>query len=58
MTPDKPGEPIDLTNLNMETVEGLPSENPVPEQKENKRAEGSEKIQDEFEIRRRQFFGT
>jgi hypothetical protein len=55
---DKPRESIDLRTLNTEHLEALfPCENPGPKQEENETVEGSEGVEDEFEIHRKQFFG-
>jgi hypothetical protein len=49
---------IDLMKVNMETFEALfPSEKPTPKARENEKAVGSEKVEDEFEIRRKLFLG-
>jgi hypothetical protein len=51
-------EPIDLTKLNAEILEALfPSENLARKESENEKAEKDEKAEDEFEIRRKSFFG-
>jgi hypothetical protein len=49
---------IDLTKLNMEALEAFfPSEKPSPKECGNKKAERNQNAEDEFEIRRRLFFG-
>ena len=49
---------IDLTKVNMETLEAFfPSEDPAPKGWEKGKAEGVQKSEDEFEIRRKLFFG-
>jgi hypothetical protein len=48
---------IDLTKLNMETLEVLfTSEKPSLKERGNVKAAGSQKTEDEFEIRRKLFF--
>jgi hypothetical protein len=49
---------IDLTKLNMEALEAFfPSEKQSPKERGNEKADGTQKTEDEFEIRRKLFFG-
>jgi hypothetical protein len=50
---------IDLTKVNMEAFETFfPSEKPSPTERGNEKADGTKKTEDEFEIRRKLFFGN
>ena len=57
MKTDEPPKPMDLTKLNLEAVEEFftPIQPPSKELATEKQ-EGGEKTEDEFEIRRKQFF--
>jgi len=49
---------VDITNVKMEAFEAFfPSEKPSPKERGNEKADGAQKTEDEFEIRRRLFFG-
>ena len=49
---------IDLTKVNMEAFEALfPSEKPSPKERGNEKADGTKKTEDEFDMRRKLFFG-
>jgi hypothetical protein len=49
---------VDMTNVNMEAFEAFfPSEKPSPKERGKEKADGTQKTEDEFEIRRRLFFG-
>ena len=48
---------MDLTKLNMEALEAFPSENPAPKECGNENADGPQRAKDEFEVRRKLFFG-
>lgn len=58
MAEDEPPRTIDLTDVNRKAPETfLPRENPGPQEAATESPNGTEKTQDEFEIRRKQFFG-
>ena len=58
MADDEPPQPIDLRKMNRKALEAFFSrENPGSQESASESSEGSEKAQDEFEIRRKQFFG-
>ena len=49
---------IDLTNVNMEAFDAFfPSEKAAPKERSNEKADVTQKTEDEFEIRRKLFFG-
>jgi len=57
MKTDEPPKPMDLTKLNLEALEAFfPPELPAPKELATEKDEGGEKTEDEFEIRRKQFF--
>jgi hypothetical protein len=55
---DEPPKPVDLRDVNRKAPETFfPRENPDPQESASESSNRSEKAQDEFEIRRKQFFG-
>lgn len=58
MADDEPPKPVDLREVNRKALETFfPRENPGPQESASESSNGSEKALDEFEIRRKQFFG-
>ena len=58
MAEDEPPRTIDLRDVNRKAPDAfLPRGNPGPQESVSEGPSGSEKSPDEFEIRRKQFFG-